>query len=106
MLVAQHSRCLLLDEPTSALDIAHQVEVLALIRRLSQQRGLTVIAVLHDINMAARYCDTLVALRDGEMIARGEAGAIMQPEVLNRIYGIPMGILPHPDGNTPVSFVY
>jgi iron complex transport system ATP-binding protein len=53
MLVAQDSRCLLLDEPTSALDIAHQVDVLALVHRLSQQRGLTVIAVLHDINMAA-----------------------------------------------------
>ncbi len=69
MLVAQDSRCLLLDEPTSALDIAHQVDVLALVHRLSQQRGLTVIAVLHDINMAARYCDYLVALRGGEMIA-------------------------------------
>lgn len=63
MLVAQDSRCLLLDEPTSALDIAHQVDVLALVHRLSQERGLTVIAVLHDINMAARYCDYLVALR-------------------------------------------
>ncbi|MCX8957779.1 Fe3+-hydroxamate ABC transporter ATP-binding protein FhuC [Erwinia psidii] len=106
MLVAQNSRCLLLDEPTSALDIAHQVEVLALIQRLSHQRSLTVIAVLHDINMAARYCDTLVALRDGGMIAQGDAGAIMRPDVLHRIYGIPMGILPHPDGRTPVSFVY
>ncbi len=61
MLVAQDSRCLLLDEPTSALDIAHQVDVPALVHRLSQQRGLTVIAVLHDINMAARYCDYLVS---------------------------------------------
>ncbi len=105
MMVAQNSRCLLLDEPTSALDIAHQVEVLALIKVLSQQRGLTVIAVLHDINMAARYCDHLVALRQGAMIAEGDAEAIMQPEVLGAIYGIPMGILPHPQGGAPVSFV-
>ena len=105
MMVAQNSRCLLLDEPTSALDIAHQVEVLALIKDLSQQRGLTVIAVLHDINMAARYCDHLVALRQGAMIAEGDAEAIMQPEVLGAIYGIPMGILPHPQGGAPVSFV-
>lgn len=105
MMVAQNSRCLLLDEPTSALDIAHQVEVLALIKALSQQRGLTVIAVLHDINMAARYCDHLVALRQGTMIAEGDAEAIMQPEVLGAIYGIPMGILPHPQGGAPVSFV-
>ena len=105
MMVAQNSRCLLLDEPTSALDIAHQVEVLALIKALSQQRGLTVIAVLHDINMAARYCDHLVALRQGAMIAEGNAQAIMQPAVLGAIYGIPMGILPHPQGGAPVSFV-
>lgn len=105
MMVAQNSRCLLLDEPTSALDIAHQVEVLALIKALSQQRGLTVIAVLHEINMAARYCDHLVALRQGAMIAEGDAEAIMQAEVLGAIYGIPMGILPHPQGGAPVSFV-
>ncbi len=105
MLVAQNSRCLLLDEPTSALDIAHQVEVLALIQRLSRERGLTVIAVLHDINMAARYCDRLVALRQGEGIAEGEPEAIMQADVLGTIYGIPMGILPHPQGGAPVSFV-
>ena len=78
MLVAQDSRCLLLDEPTSALDIAHQVDVLALVHRLSQERGLTVIAVLHDINMAARYCDYLVALRGGEMIAQGTPAEIMR----------------------------
>jgi iron-chelate-transporting ATPase len=106
MLVAQDSRCLLLDEPTSALDIAHQVDVLALIHRLSQERGLTVIAVLHDINMAARYCDNLAALRGGEMIAQGSPAELMQSETLEQIYGIPMGILPHPAGAAPVSFVY
>ncbi len=106
MLVAQDSRCLLLDEPTSALDIAHQVDVLALIHRLSKERGLTVIAVLHDINMAARYCDHLVALRGGETIAQGSPAEMMQSATLERIYGIPMGILPHPAGAAPVSFVY
>ncbi|HAI06933.1 MAG TPA: Fe3+-hydroxamate ABC transporter ATP-binding protein FhuC, partial [Pantoea sp.] len=100
------SRCLLLDEPTSALDIAHQVEVLALIQTLSRERGLTVIAVLHDINMAARYCDHLVALRQGALIAEGGPETMMQAEVLGTIYGIPMGILPHPQGGAPVSFVY
>ncbi|MDT0205663.1 Fe3+-hydroxamate ABC transporter ATP-binding protein FhuC [Serratia marcescens] len=106
MMVAQDSRCLLLDEPTSALDIAHQVEVLALIQRLSRERDLTVIAVLHDINMAARYCDHLVALRGGEMIAQGDPLELMQGPVLEQIYGIPMGTLPHPSGGAPVSFVY
>ncbi len=63
--------CLLLDEPTSALDIAHQVDDAGAGASLKRQRGLTVVAVLHDINMAARYCDYLVALRGGEMIAQG-----------------------------------
>ncbi|WP_192459196.1 Fe3+-hydroxamate ABC transporter ATP-binding protein FhuC [Musicola keenii] len=105
MTVAQDSRCLLLDEPTSALDIAHQVEVLALIQRMSQLRGLTVIAVLHDINMAARYCDYLVALRQGRIVAQGTPEQLMQPPVLEAIYGIPMGVMPHPAQGTPVSFV-
>ncbi|MGV3346797.1 Fe3+-hydroxamate ABC transporter ATP-binding protein FhuC [Enterobacteriaceae bacterium LUAb1] len=105
MLVAQNSRCLLLDEPTSALDIAHQVDVLALIQRLSRQRGLTVIAVLHDINMAARYCDYLIALRAGEIIASGSPLDIMQADVLEKIYGIAMDIMPRPQGGAPVSFV-
>ncbi|BED51166.1 hypothetical protein VEE48_24000 [Escherichia coli] len=104
MLVAQDSRCLLLDEPTSALDIAHQVDVLSLVHRLSQERGLTVIAVLHDINMAARYCDYLVALRGGEMIAQGTPAEIMRGETLEMIYGIPMGILPHPGGCCTCEF--
>ena len=74
------------------------VDVLALVHRLSQQRGLTVIAVLHDINMAARYCDYLVALRGGEMIAEGSPSELMRSETLEHIYGIPMGILPHRRG--------
>ncbi|TCV99198.1 Fe3+-hydroxamate ABC transporter ATP-binding protein FhuC [Biostraticola tofi] len=106
MTVAQDSRCLLLDEPTSALDIAHQVDVLALIKRMSRERSLTVIAVLHDINMAARYCDSLAALRQGKIIASGSPDQLMQSEVLEQIYGIPMGTLPHPSGGAPVSFVY
>ncbi|MBA4820544.1 Fe3+-hydroxamate ABC transporter ATP-binding protein FhuC [Pantoea ananatis] len=105
MMVAQNSRCLLLDEPTSALDIAHQVDVLALIQTLSREHGLTVITVLHDINMAARYCDHLVALRGGGLIAQGGPEHIMQADVLQDIYGIPMGIFPHPGGGAPVSFV-
>lgn len=106
MLMAQNSRCLLLDEPTSALDIAHQVEVLTLIQQLSRERGLTVITVMHDINMAARYCDHLVALRGGKVIAQGTPANIMQSKTLKEIYGIPMGILQHPKANVPMSFVY
>lgn len=105
MMLAQDARCLLLDEPTSALDIAHQVEMLALVQRLSRERGLGVVVVLHDINMAARYCDEIVALRGGQMIARGTPAEILDGDVLDRIYGLPMGILPHPATGVPISYV-
>ncbi|HEX2017718.1 MAG TPA: ATP-binding cassette domain-containing protein [Aurantimonas sp.] len=105
MLIAQDAGCLLLDEPISALDIAHQVEVLGLIRRLSQTRGVTVVVVLHEINMAARFCEDIVALRRGQLVARGAPAAIMTPAVLERIYRIPMGVVASPDGGEPLAFV-
>ncbi len=105
MLMAQDSRCLLLDEPISALDIAHQVEVLTLVRRLAIDRGLGVILVLHDVNMAARFCDEIVALHSGRLIARGTPSELMLGERLEEIYGLPMGILPHPMTGAPISYI-
>ncbi len=105
MLVAQDTECLLLDEPISALDVAHQVEVLALVRRLAHERGLAVIVVLHDVNMAARFCDEIVALRGGRLLARGTPDAIMTPPQLETIYGIAMGVMRHPDTGEPMGFV-
>jgi ferric hydroxamate transport system ATP-binding protein len=105
MLVAQDAECLLLDEPISALDIAHQVEVLSLVQRLSWDRGVGVFVVLHDVNMAARFCDEILALRGGRLIARGAPGAIMTPAELEAIYGVPMGVVPHPETGRPISFV-
>ena len=106
MLVAQDSECLLLDEPVSALDIAHQIEVLKLVRNLSEQRGLSVVVVLHDINMAGRFCDDLIALKGGRLLANDVAAEVMRAETLGAIYGIPMGTVPHPHGGTPISFAY
>ncbi len=97
-LVAQDAPCLLLDEPTSALDIAHQVEVLALVKRLSHERGIGVIIVLHDVNMAARFCDELLALHTGRMIARGKPVDLVEPATLEAIYGVPMEILRRANG--------
>lgn len=105
MLVAQDAECLLLDEPISALDVGHQVEMLALIHRLSKDRGIGVVAVLHDVNMAARFCDEIVALHTGRMIARGTPMNIMTPDCLRLVYGIEMGIMSHPDTHQPISFV-
>lgn len=105
MLVAQQSRCLLLDEPTSALDIAHQIEILSLIRSLSHERGLGVVIVMHDINMAARFCDRIIALKAGRLIAEGRPDELMDPVTLERIYGVGMAVLPHPTLGLPVSYV-
>lgn len=106
MLIAQDSDCLLLDEPISALDIGHQIDVLKLIKDLSVERGLGVVVVLHDINMAARFCDRLVALKAGKVVAQGSPEELMKPEVLSQIYGIPMGALAHPGGDGHIGFAY
>lgn len=96
MLLAQYAACLLLDEPTAALDVAHQIEVLSLVRTLSRASGLTVILVLHDINMASRFCDQIVALHSGRLVASGQPNQIMEKTTLERIYGVQMDILPNP----------
>lgn len=98
MLVAQDAGCLLLDEPISALDIAHQMEVLALIRRLCRERGTGVVVVLHDVNMAARFCDEIIALHGGKLLARGTPDEIVTPGALERIYGIAMDVIRQDDG--------
>lgn len=105
MLVAQDSECLLLDEPISALDIANQIEVMALIRSCAEDHGKTVIVVLHDINIAARYCDDIVALHGGRLIAREPAVQVMDTARLEAIYGVRMGIFTHPESHAPVSYV-
>ncbi|GED21500.1 ATP-binding cassette domain-containing protein [Halomonas halmophila] len=105
MLLAQGSRFLLLDEPLAALDIAHQVEVLALVRKLCQELGLGVIIVLHDVNMAARYCDHLVALHSGQVLAQGHPSDMMKDTTLEAIYGIPMRVMSHPGGDHRVAVV-
>ncbi len=98
MLLAQKSRFLLLDEPLAALDIAHQVEVLKLVRRLCHDLGLGVIIVLHDINMAARYCDRLTALHSGRVLEQGAPVEMMDSATLEAIYGLPMQIM-RPSGS-------
>ncbi|MGV6876756.1 ATP-binding cassette domain-containing protein [Pseudochelatococcus sp. B33] len=103
MLVAQDTQCLLLDEPISALDVAYQVEVLSLVQRLSHTKGLGVVIVLHDINMAARCCDEIIALNGGSLIARGTPAAIMTAGELRRIYGIDMAVMTHPVTGLPVA---
>lgn len=105
MLVAQNSRFLLLDKPNSALDIAHQVEVLSLIRDLAHDNGLGVIIVLHDVNMAARFCDRVLALKGGRLLIDAASETIMDSRLLADIYGLEMGIIRHPERAIPLAYV-
>lgn len=105
MLLAQQTRCLLLDEPISALDVKHQVETLRLVHRLAEERDLTVVVVLHDVDLAARFCDRLVALRNGRLIADGTPQEIMNSGTLESIYGVPMGVMERAPGQW-VSYVH
>ena len=104
MLLAQESQFLLLDEPLAALDIAHQVEVMQLVHRLSRELNLGVIIVIHDINLASRFCDHLVALHSGKLLAQGNALNVVNTPSLQQIYGIELNVIEHPQTHRPVSF--
>ncbi|MFJ6135898.1 ABC transporter ATP-binding protein [Kitasatospora sp. NPDC092286] len=102
MALAQGTDILLLDEPTTFLDIAHQVEVLDLVRRLNVERGRTVVAVLHDLNQAARYADHLVAMRDGQIVAQGAPGEVVTAELVREVFGLDSVVVPDPVTGTPL----
>ncbi|MBB4145160.1 ABC transporter ATP-binding protein [Rhizobium rhizoryzae] len=104
-LIAQDTKCLLLDEPISALDIAHQIAVLDLVQTLTRVRGLSIVMVLHDINMASRYCDEIIALREGSLIARGSPREVMTPDNLKRIYGVNFTIHHPTEGGRPSALL-
>ncbi|MFC0308502.1 ABC transporter ATP-binding protein [Gallibacterium trehalosifermentans] len=105
MLLAQQSRFLLLDEPLAALDIAHQVEVMQLIQQLTQQLQIGVVIVIHDINLAARFCDHLIALQNGQLLMQGIPQTLMTNTQLKKIYHIDLNVISHPFvDDTPVAF--
>lgn len=99
MMVAQEAGTLLLDEPISALDIAHQVEVLALVRSMCHAQNRSAVIVLHEVNMAARFCDHIVALKGGRVVLQGSPLDLMRPATLRDIYGLPMQVLTRDDGS-------
>ena len=85
--LAQQPRVLLLDEPTSNLDVFHQLKVLDLVRKLVDG-GLTAVAAIHDLNMAARYCDRLVLLKGGRVLAEGSPEEVLAPETIQSAFGV------------------
>ncbi|MFE9386854.1 ABC transporter ATP-binding protein [Streptomyces sp. NPDC007025] len=102
MALAQQTPLLLLDEPTTYLDIAHQIEILDLCARLHEEEGRTLVAVLHDLNHAARYATHLIAMRDGRIVAQGEPGEIVTAELVAEVFGMPCRVIDDPETGTPL----
>lgn len=101
MALAQQTDILLLDEPTTYLDLAHQIDVLDLLAELND-RGRTIVMVLHDLNQAARYADTIVALRGGQIVAQGTPEAVIIPENILQVFGLESQVVPDPVTGTPL----
>ncbi len=100
--LAQDTGILLLDEPTTFLDIAHQIEVLELIRKLNRENGRTIAMVLHDVNLAARYADHMVALKDGQVFSSGRPEEIITEAMMVDVFDLRCKVLPDPVRNTPM----
>jgi iron complex transport system ATP-binding protein len=102
MALAQQTDLLLLDEPTTFLDIAHQMEVLDLCAGLHAEQGRTLVAVLHDLNHAARYATHLIAMRGGEVVATGKPEDVVTAENVEKIFELPCRVMPDPETGTPL----
>ncbi|MFB7890905.1 ABC transporter ATP-binding protein [Microbacterium sp. NPDC056044] len=102
MALAQETDILLLDEPTTFLDVAHQVEVLDLLTDLNRDRGTTIVMVLHDMNLAARYADHLFALRAGRVVASGAPRDVMTGELIREVFDLDALVVPDPVSGSPI----
>src|SRR3712207_4969130 len=101
MALAQDTPILLLDEPTTFLDIAHQHEVLDLCADL-HEAGRTLVAVLHDLNQAARYATHLIAMKDGRIVAQGPPAEVVTAQRVRDVFGLACRVLPDPETGTPM----
>lgn len=102
MALAQQTDILFLDEPTTFLDITYQVEILDLLTDLNRKRGTTIVMVLHDINLSARYADHIFALHDGKLVAEGSAAAVITSPLMKTIFGLDCTVIPDPLSGTPL----
>ncbi len=99
--LAQAPQVLLLDEPTEFLDLQHQMEICAIVRRLKEERGLTVVLVSHDLNLASQYCDRILMLKAGSLFRLGTVHDVIDRDVLKAVYGCDVLIDRHPESGVP-----
>lgn len=102
MVLAQDTPLVFLDEPTTYLDLSHSVEILSLVRRLADQEGRTVLMVLHDLNLAARYSDQLIVMQRGEVRAVGAPTEVVTESLLSRVFDLPAVVASDPVSGGPL----
>ncbi|ABS40497.1 ABC transporter ATP-binding protein [Clostridium botulinum] len=106
MALAQQTDLILLDEPTTYLDLAHQLEVLKLLYELNRNQKCTIVMVIHDLNLAARFSDYIIAIQKGAIIKYGNPEEVMTPKVLRKTFNINADIVIEPKSNRPVCITY
>ncbi|PLA15128.1 ABC transporter ATP-binding protein [Corynebacterium riegelii] len=100
--LAQNTPILLLDEPTTYLDVRHQLELLELCRELNMRDGYTLVAVLHDLNQAARYADNIIALKEGEVVAVGPPADVITESLVREVFGVEARVITDPESGSPL----
>jgi iron complex transport system ATP-binding protein len=103
--LAQEPKVILLDEPTAHLDINYQVETLDLAQNLCREQGLIVVTTLHDLNLAAQYCDRLVMLQNGQIHSEGVPEKVINAHAIKEVYGADVYVYPHPMNNLPTTYI-
>lgn len=106
MALAQDTDIILLDEPTTYLDLVHQLEVLKLLQKLNLEDNKTIVLVIHEINMAARFSDHMITLKNGNIVAQGTAEQIMSHSVLKEVFNIDAYIMTDPNTGKPLCITY
>lgn len=100
--LAQEPQILLLDEPTSSLDIKYQYQFYSILQQLQQSRGLTIVVVTHDINLAARYCGRLILLKNGKVVDDGAPEKVITKKMMESVYEVEVEVLQHPQDGKPL----
>lgn len=100
--LAQGTPLMLLDEPTTYLDLAHQIEVLDLLAELNEREGRTIVLVLHDLNLACRYADHLIAMREGRIVAQGAPQDVITADIVQAVFGLDCEVIADPLTATPL----